>query len=197
MIIDHKLSWKPHIECIRSKLAKSVGILYKIRDLLNEKCLYILYFSLVVPHMTYCVEVWGNTYKTNIDPIIKLQKRAIRIINKAGYLETTNPLFIKSCTLKFVDMVYSKTLEIVFRAKSKSLPVCILKMFMLREANYNLRGLYVFKAGKARINVKARCVSVLGVKLWNNLCDDLKLCSSLLKFRKALKSKIMLCYNLI
>lgn len=45
--------------------------------------------------MSYCVEVWGNVDKTNIDPIIKLQKRAIRIIYKASYRETTNPLFIK------------------------------------------------------------------------------------------------------
>jgi len=37
-------------------------------------------------------------------------------------------------------MVYSKTFEIVFRVGSKSLPVCILNMFKLREGHYNLRG---------------------------------------------------------
>ncbi len=185
VVIDHKLSWKPHIEFIRCKLAKSIGIIYKLRDLLNEKCLQLLHSSLVVPYMIYCVEVWGNVYKANLDPIIKLQKRAIRIINKADYRETTNPLFIKSHSLKFVDMVYSKTVEIVFRVKNKSLPNCILNRFVLRENNYNLRGLCVYKISKARTCVKTRCVSVLGVKLWNSFTEDLKRCGSLQSFKKS------------
>ena len=196
VIIDHKLCWKPHIQYIKGKLAKSVGILYKTRELLNQKCLHILYFSLVVPYMSYCVEVWGNVYKTNIDPIIKLQKRAIRIINKVSYLESTNPLFIKSCTLKCVDIIYIKTLEIVFRAKSKSLPVCIQCLFEPREGKYNLRGLCIFKTRKkARTNVKARCVSILGVIQWNSLGDGIKLCTSQGRFKKALKSQIIQEYS--
>ena len=74
VILDHKFSWKPHIEYIKKKLAKSIGIIYKVGDLLNNKCLRILYFSLIMPYMSYCVEVWGNTCRTYIDPIIKLQK---------------------------------------------------------------------------------------------------------------------------
>ena len=60
-------------------------------------------------------------------------------------------------------MVYLKTLEIVFRAKSKDLPAGIQSLFKLREGKYNLRGVCIFKTcKKARINVKARCVSVFG-----------------------------------
>ncbi len=35
--------------------------------------------------------------------MIKLQRRAVRIINKAGYRDSTNPWFIRSCTLKSLD----------------------------------------------------------------------------------------------
>lgn len=35
-----------------------------------------------MPYMTYCVEAWGNVYRTSIGPLIKLQKRAIIIIKK-------------------------------------------------------------------------------------------------------------------
>lgn len=99
VIIDYKLCWKPHIEYIKRKLSKSIAILYKTRDLLNKKCLHILYCSLIMTDMSYCVEVWGNVYKTNIDSIIKLQKRAIRIINEAGFRESTNILFIGICNM--------------------------------------------------------------------------------------------------
>lgn len=36
----------------------------------------------------------------------------------------------------------------------------------------------MFEIPKVRTNVKYRCVSVLGVKLWNGLNDELKMCFS-------------------
>jgi hypothetical protein len=53
--------------------------------------------------MTYCVEIWGNTYKTVTNPIFILQKRAIGIINRTEYIEPANTLFINSNALKFRD----------------------------------------------------------------------------------------------
>jgi len=52
----------------QSKIAKTLAILSKIKYILDSKALKILYQSLIVPYMTYCVEVWGNTYKTTIKP---------------------------------------------------------------------------------------------------------------------------------
>lgn len=53
----------------------------KIPRRAQHKCLQILHFSLMMPYMSYCVEVWGSVYKTNIDPMIKIQEKAIRILN--------------------------------------------------------------------------------------------------------------------
>ena len=195
VIIDDKVCWKPHIKYVKQKLSKSISILYKTRDLLNKNCLHLLYFSLVMPYMTYCAEIWGNVYKTNLDPIIKLQKRAIRIINEVGYHDSTNQLFIRSQTIKFLDIVYSKTLQIMFRVVNKTIPVCIQKLFKLRQGIYNLRGLLMFETSKVRTNLKYRCVSVLGAKLWNGLSDEIKMCTSMLVFKKTLKSKIIKGYN--
>ena len=64
VIIDHNLSWKPHINHIKSKtneMSKSIAILNKAKNILNQKSLLMLYGSLIVPYITYCVEVWGNT----------------------------------------------------------------------------------------------------------------------------------------
>lgn len=69
--------------------------------------------------------------------------------------------------------------------------ICIIKMFKLREGNYHLRGLSKSETCKIRTNMKYRCVSVLGAKLWNSLNDDLKL----LSFKKV-KCKIMNDYKL-
>ncbi len=96
VIMDRKLKWKMHINHVKSKIAKSIAILYKVKNLLNQHALYVLYYSLFVPYITYCLEIWGNAYPTHTKPIFILQKRAVRIITKSNYREPSNGLFIKS-----------------------------------------------------------------------------------------------------
>ncbi len=67
VIIDHKLCWKSHINHVKTKISKSIAILNIIKHIFNEKALYILYCALIVPYITYCVEVWGHAYKTNLN----------------------------------------------------------------------------------------------------------------------------------
>ena len=46
VFIDENLSWKQHIKILSSKISKSIGILYKSRDVLSKQCLNQLYFYL-------------------------------------------------------------------------------------------------------------------------------------------------------
>ena len=55
VIIDEKLTWKDHISLVRSKLSKTVGILYRIIHLLNRSALFILYCSLCLPYLTFFI----------------------------------------------------------------------------------------------------------------------------------------------
>lgn len=88
---------------------------------------------------------------------MKLQKRAVRIINKVTCL------FIQSSVQRFHDIVYLRTLELMHRVVNKDIPVVIEGMSELREGQYNSRGSLMFSSA-AGSNVKYRCVSVLGVK---------------------------------
>ena len=60
--IDHKFSWKTQIADLSKKVSRCTGILNKDQSIPSTKILNSLYSSLVEPHFTYCVEVWGNTY---------------------------------------------------------------------------------------------------------------------------------------
>ena len=95
VMIDDKLNWKEHIQYIKNKISKSIGILYKVRPYLCTGTLRNLYFSFIYPYLIYCNEVWGNACSTHIDPIIKLQKRAVRTITFAHYLDNTEPIFME------------------------------------------------------------------------------------------------------
>ncbi len=191
VIIDHKLCWKSHINHVKTKMSKSIAILNRIKHILIGKTLYILYCALIVPYITYCVEVWGHTYKTNLNSIYRLQKKAIRIVKRADYYEPTNKLFINLHVLKFVDLVDLYTLQLMYKVYNNLLPNCIQRLFKIRESQYNLRGLYMFKKVRARTNAKSRCLSVKGVNLWNKCDKELKVCNSLCQFKKMYKNKVI------
>lgn len=70
VILDSKLGWKKYIDYVKSKISKSVAILNRIGNLLNKKALFMLFLSLFVPYLTYCLEIWGNTYKTYTQPVL-------------------------------------------------------------------------------------------------------------------------------
>ena len=62
-----------------------------------------VYYSLVYSHIVYAIEVWGSAFKTELDKILILQKRAIRLMTyndvfplHPGPLSPSDPIFIKT-----------------------------------------------------------------------------------------------------
>ena len=195
VIIDDKISWKSHIKYIHNKLSRSVSVLNKAKHLLNYKSLRMLYCSLVLPYLNYCTEVWGNTYKSSLNVLTILQKRAIRIIHNSGYRDHTNRLFANSYLLKFIDIIEYKTALIMYKARHNHLPGNIQGMFSEREGGYNLRGELNLKTRVARTTLKTFCISVCGVKLWNSMHVEFKQCSSVNQFKKRYKECIIMRYR--
>ena len=93
VFVDDNLSWKSHISLLASKLSKSIGIL-KSRFFLSTRSPRTLYNSMMLPYLYYCNVAWGGTYKkVNLQRIVILQKRAVRIVNNSTYDANTGPMF--------------------------------------------------------------------------------------------------------
>jgi len=152
-----------------------------------------LYCALVLPYISYCVEVWGNTYQSNTKSLYLLQKRIIRIIFKTGYREHTNILFFHSKLLKFKELVELQTLIVMFKAKNKVLPANLQNLFILIENEGRRKG--HFKHQVARTTAKQMCTSVVGVKVWNSLQRELQQCTNIFQFKKRFKEKTMNLYE--
>ena len=71
--------------------------------------------QLLFPYLNYCVEVWGNTYKTNLYSLFIEQKKAIRIVCHAKYLDHTSSLFHKLRLLKSPDIVHFNTCIFMYK----------------------------------------------------------------------------------
>ena len=91
--IDNQLSWKAHISYLTNKINKFIGIICKIRYLLNKQALKMLYYSLIQSNLSYCQEIWSCAYSTNLYPLRVAQKKIIRLIANAPRRAPSKSLF--------------------------------------------------------------------------------------------------------
>ena len=198
VIIDENLNWCEHIRNVELKVSRQLGILHKSGRVLDSKCLHTLYCSLILPQLSYCCEIWGNNYMSRLGNLVKLQKRAMRIIDSSDYRAHTNPIFIKYKRLKMVDIINLKTLVIVYKAKHNLLPANLQRLFHSVNDSHkyltrsSTRG--NFSKNYVRSALKSRCITFKGVQLWNDLQLNVNDIVSVRAFKNTVKEYFLMNY---
>ena len=77
LILDNKLSWKPHITELYKKLSRALGMLHKIRSFCPTNVMRSLYFSLFNSPLSYSLVASGNANKVDINKLTSLQEKHV------------------------------------------------------------------------------------------------------------------------
>ena len=70
--LDANLTWKKHVNKIANKGSKTTGVLNKLKHVLPLDIKTLLYNSLILSHINYCITVWG--YKGS--RILRIKKKS-------------------------------------------------------------------------------------------------------------------------
>ncbi len=89
LTLDENLNWKGHMNKILNKISKSIGIINKVKHFIPMKTKVLIYNSLIVSHVNFCILAWGY----QCDRVIKLQKKVIQTLNLSKYNAHTEPIF--------------------------------------------------------------------------------------------------------
>ena len=68
-MLDENISWEEHICTVETKLAKNIGLLYRVKPLLEQKSLRSIYFAYINSYLNYANIAWASTYRTKIKTI--------------------------------------------------------------------------------------------------------------------------------
>ena len=58
VMIDQNLTFHDHIQYMKGKISRALGILYKCRKYVNTSTLVTLYNAFIYPYCNYCVSTW-------------------------------------------------------------------------------------------------------------------------------------------
>ena len=92
--INKHLNWTNHVDALAFKISKTIGVLSSLKHILSINILRTIDNSLIVCHLNYGVLVLETQSNLN-NKIVKLQKRAVRIITFSNYLAHSEPIFKK------------------------------------------------------------------------------------------------------
>ena len=185
VVLDPKIKFNLHIQMICNKISKSIGIIRKISNYVSTSTLISLYYSLIYPYLTYCNLTWGSTYDSHLIPLITLQKKAIRVINKVNYLEHTSPLFFANKILKLPDLIKYRQAIHIFKNLSQ---------YTTPSHSYSTRTSSNLIVPFQRLTLGQHSLAYCGPTTWNSLPDYIKSADSLPIFKRLLREHFLLYY---
>ena len=195
LIIDKKLTFKGHISEVKTKLSKTLGIFRKLK-FLPSTTLRNLYLSLVYPKFIYCIQSWGAASPTNLNKLIVMQKKFIRIISKTDYYAHTSPLFKNLNLLKLNDIFKYFTLIYMYKALNLNKYPSFLAALQncIATHNHSTRQLNRYRLPFYRNDQSKQSLLYNTIKFWIELSDDIKTSLSLNIFKSKLYKSIILSY---
>ena len=107
--INNKLTWDTYINHISLQIS-GIGTMNRLNSL---HILHMIYNSLIVPHINYCLIMWGF----HSSRILILQKRAMRTITNSWYRAHTEPIFKNLNILKVHDLYWLMVLKFYYKLK--------------------------------------------------------------------------------
>ena len=90
---DQNLNFKCHINYLTQRLARTCGLLYRVKELMPTFVLKNMYHAHVGSVINYCNIIWANICPTNLKPLTLILKRIIRNVTNSDFLAHTEPLF--------------------------------------------------------------------------------------------------------
>ena len=182
--LDHNLSFRVHISELCQKLSRSIALINHVKNYMPLSILKCLYHSQFMPHLLYCLPIWGSTYPSLLQPIFILQKKVIRIITNSAYDAHSNPLSTSLKLLKFFDLVKVEIGCYMFKNKNSISFNRLLHSYNTRNRDYIL-------VPNHALTLFQNSLAFHGPQLWNSLSDDLKNTRSIYCFKKRYKQNIL------
>ena len=192
VIIDNKLTWNNHIKLITQKISKGIGIMIKARKYFNTITLTNLYNTLILPYISYGIQVWGSAANTHIDKILIKQKKIVRIICGDPPRTHTKPLFLK-LNLMTVYQIYRYYVGVfMYKLYHNKLPI-IFDMFELTSSVHayptrQSQSYYIQFVPSLRTQ---KSIRISGPKIWNCIVQKITINCKISSYKINLKKLII------
>ena len=115
---------------VENKVARSVGILSKLKHFLSSNSLLKLYYAFIHPHLLYGLSIWGCTHKSYLSKLQTLQNKAVKIIGGGKHMDHATLFYSKLKILKIPELYKHEGAKLVFYHYHHRLPPLLSNLYI-------------------------------------------------------------------
>ena len=183
-MIDSKLSWSKHINLLAAKISRNAGILYKLKGIVPNSTLKLLYNSFINSHLNYCSSVWGLGSKNSTAKLFIAQKKATRALdnnyNNYFYDKTTGAhpchtkeIFNHNDILTINNLITKNCLILMHKIYLNVAPPAISNLFNIINLHQARRDPKYFEIPYNRLKSSDNSVTYKGSRLYNFIANQI------------------------
>ena len=196
--MDEGLRWTGQIGQVRAKVGRLLGVLGRARAVLGGGSLLSLYNGLVLPHLQYCLMVWGDFQggrnMTIGQSLLRYQKRFAGLVAGRRGRYHADPLFSQFAMLKIGDLYRQQLRVHGWRFWNGQLPenqaamLCRVGDVHGHATRSASRGLHLSTRDHASVGYRVP-------KEWAGLSGELRGAGSLAAFKRGSRAGFLLDYG--
>ena len=188
LTIDHNLTWHAHINTVCTKMSRMIGILWRIRDLLSQSMKQMFYNAYILPSLDYALIAWSGLSDGDLNRILLLQKRAVRVVTDSKWDAPSKPLFRRLGWMTIKQRVEYQRSVLMYKCLSGLAPNYLSDLFQYTEPNHqyalrSINNILQLIVPKAKTEQFKSSFSYAGASTWNKLPSTIKCVSSLESFK--------------
>ena len=85
IFLDENLSWKSHVHYVQKKIYQIMALLSRAKKCLPQSTKQMIFRCLIQTRINYGIIAYGGAKKNILKPLIKTQKRALRLVTGSKY----------------------------------------------------------------------------------------------------------------
>ena len=149
--------------------------------------------SLIYSYINYCNVVWGSAYKSHLNPLIVLQKKAVRLITNANFRDASAPIFYDLKLLPISKIYHLNCLQFLFKCLNCNSFPFLRNRIMYNSSTHNhvTRSKDQLKPIRERLDICRNSYLSQSVSLWNNLDENIKESRLLNNFKYKVKLSLI------
>jgi len=185
--IDDHLKFNTHIEELSKKVARKVGVIVRLRNLLPTKAKLRIYKTFILSQLTYCHVVWHFCKASDNRKVDRLQEKALRAI----YLDKSST-YIKLLKRARLPTLNNRRLQdiaiIMYQVKNNLCPKYISDLFNSNNTGYNLRNSEDFVIPRTNTTTYGKhSIRYMGPVIWSKLPKAIKESKSINMFKRQIR----------